>query len=466
VFLGMVLWALSVDGGLPKDAPAGTHRLPPLRGRILDAHGEVLAVSQRVGTVPNGTCPTTVQLRRAYPAGPGLAHVLGHLDGDADMPEVGIEQSLDRALRAPPYSRRNPGPYPDGFNVHLTIDRRLQEIAEEGLGDLCQEHAPRSAMVIMAAPRTGDILAWAYRPPANEPAGDGVNAALNTIFEPVSAIKPLVIAAALDEALVTPETVFDCGNGECQFGGLPLRDAHPYGNLTVAEILQKSSNIGCAKIALTLGNDRLLAALRRFGIGEITGIPLAHESHGILAVPAKWDELLLTRGAIGLGMATTPMQLVRAYCAIANGERLVQLRLVARLDDPETGVSQDIPKASASEAFLRPETSAQLVTMLRRTCEDGGSATGAAIPGIPVAGKTGTSRKMFDGSCSQSKYFSFFIGFAPADNPAIVLLVLADEPQGTHYGGVVAAPAFSRIAQASLAYLGVAPAPPDTAETE
>jgi len=419
--------------------------------------------------------------KRYYPKNEMLAQVLGfvNLDGERETAVTGIEQALDGRLRARPakriyerdrrgvplsYGREQADGEPrNGLNVYLTINEQLQDLLELGLEDLCREFTPRAAYAIMVDPYTGNILAMAQRPTFNPNDRSRMlpdawrNRMLNDVFDPGSTMKPFPIAGALDHGVVRPQTVFDCEHGHWFYAGKVLRDAHGYGLLSVTEIIQKSSNIGTAKIAVMMGKNRLYHTLRRFGFGERTGIQLPSESRGLFRQPTDWDALSITRFPIGQGIACTPLQLVRAYCALANGGRLVPLRLVDRYEDPETGRIVPHPYGEAPKTFLHEATRDQLLAMLKLVTQQGGTATRAAIPGYAVAGKTGTSQKVKGGNYSSSDFFATFVGFVPADRPAFVLLVTADEPQGQHYGGTVAAPVFQRIAHQALSYLNVSP---------
>jgi cell division protein FtsI/penicillin-binding protein 2 len=418
---------------------------------------------------------------RYYPKNEMLAQVLGfiNLDGDEEIAVSGIEKAVhsrlsarnpasnhyERDRRGMPlsYGKAETDEPRDGFNVYLTINEQLQDLVEAELDALCSKYSPKAAYAIMVDPYTGNILALGQRPTFNPNDRASMDPEswrprmLSDIFEPGSTMKPFAIAGALDHGIISPDTVFDCENGLWFFAGRTLRDVHGYGRLSVTQIIQKSSNIGTAKIAIAMGKPRLYQTLRRFGFGEKTGIPLVPESRGIFRKPDQWDALSISRFPIGQGIASTPLQLARAYCALANGGRLVNLRLIDSFEDPLTGLKVKIPMQPAPKAFLRPDTHAKLLEMLTLVCEDGGTATRAAVPGYRIAGKTGTSQKAGVGGYSHSDYFATFVGFAPADNPAFVLLVTADEPQGSHYGGVVAAPYFQSIAHQALNYLNIAP---------
>ena len=322
---------------------------------------------------------------------------------------------------------------------------------------------PRAAYAVMADPWTGDIIAAAQRPTFNPNDRRSIapdawrNRIAEDTFEPGSIMKPFAVAGALDRGLVTPDTRFDCENGLWFYGGKSLKDSHPMGNLTVTEIIQHSSNIGTAKIALLMGNKKLDETIRSFGFGQRTGIPLKPETAGLLRPLKRWDTLSITRFPIGQGLAASPLQLVRGYCMLANGGYPVKLRLVDRLEDPVTGIVNKIPQEKTRSLFSNPQTQKELVQMLIRVTEPGGTARAAAVPGYYTAGKTGTAQKFVNGAYSKSKYIANFVGFVPAESPRFVLLVSADEPQGGYYGGKVSGPTFRDIAERTLKYMNVKP---------
>ncbi|MFA6716954.1 MAG: penicillin-binding transpeptidase domain-containing protein, partial [Victivallaceae bacterium] len=238
-----------------------------------------------------------------------------------------------------------------------------------------------------------------------------------------------------------------------------LHDSHPLEVLSVSEIVQKSSNIGTAKIAVMMGVELLNRTLRAFGFGSRTGIQLRTETRGIFRKPAQWDGLSITRFPIGQGLSCSPLQLVRAYCGLANHGKLPKLRLIDRIKDPGKNKSIKMWTAKPVDIYKNPNTWKTMIDMMALVTRKGGTATQAAIPGYDVAGKTGTSQKFIDGAYSHSKYFATFIGFVPAYKPAFVLLVTADEPKGATYGGTVSAPTFRRIAERTLIYMNIKPDP-------
>ncbi|NOY81823.1 MAG: penicillin-binding protein 2 [Kiritimatiellaeota bacterium] len=420
--------------------------------------------------------------RRTYPKGRMLAALLGFVNAGG-VGVAGIEKEFDSRLRPSAgevvYERDRRGRplrmnalrrrrARDGANLFLTIEEPIQHIVESELDALMEEFQPKAAFAVMANPRTGEIMAMAQKPgfDPNRIAPEDLpyvqNRLLLTGFEPGSVMKAMAVAGALDFGVVTLDTVFDCEDGCWYYLGRPLRDSgHRYGKLTVREIIQKSSNIGAAKIALRMGPVRLYQVLRRFGFGRPTGIGLSGEAPGIFRPLAKWDGLSITRFPIGQGILVTPLQLVQAYAALANDGVIMRLHVVQRLEDPNTGLRETFKPEAVGRA-VRPAAVHAIVQALKLVTRDGGTAPKAAVEGFEVAGKTGTAQKVVDGTYSHSRYVASFIGFVPAADPAFVLLVMVDEPRrGGHYGGTVAAPAFSRIAERTLRYLDIAPERPE-----
>lgn len=418
--------------------------------------------------------------KRYYPKNELLANILGftNIDCDRVIAVVGIEKFFNEKFRPTSarsryergrdgmplsYGKRDVNEVKDGLNVYLTIREQMQAILEEELDKLVAKWRPRAAYAILADPWTGDLWAVAQRPSYNPNDRSSMrpaawrNRVTEDVFEPGSTMKPIAVSGALDYGVVGANTRFDCERGRWYYGGKILRDAHPMEILTVTEIIEKSSNIGTAKIALRLGENRLYQTLRRFGFGRKTGVPLSPETSGIFRHVTKWDTLSITRFPIGQGIAVSPLQLVRAYCALANGGRLLELRLVDRIEDPKTGVTVKIPAASPVRVFNRSDTHEKIVSMMKKVTGPEGTAKKAAIEGYEVAGKTGTSQKWINGAYSHSKFFATFIGFVPADKPAFVLLVTADEPKDNHYGGTVAAPTFKSVAAKVLRVLNIPP---------
>ncbi len=419
--------------------------------------------------------------QRYYPKGKLLSNVLGFLgkDGPRQVGVSGIEHLLDDELQPTSgtqiYERDRKGyqlhghqkleKVRDGRDVFLTVQEPIQQIVEDELLQMVEKHEPRAAYAVMANPRTGAIMALAQYPtfdPNNRKKMDPDHWRIRLLsegFEPGSVMKCVAVAGAIDYGVVDLDTVYDCEEGYWVYCRRPLRDSgHAYGKLSVWEIIQKSSNIGAAKIALDMGETRLFQTLYRFGFGRSTGLGFPNEAPGIFRPLRKWDGLSITRFPIGQGILVTPLQLVQSYCALANNGVMMQLYVVDRIVTPETGLVENChPKIK--HRTIRPETAGKIVSAMKLVTQEGGTALQAAVPGYEVAGKTGTAQKVVDGQYSRRKFISNFIGFVPAEAPAFVLLVVADEPtRNGYYGGTVAAPVFSRIAEKTLRYLQVAPA--------
>jgi cell division protein FtsI/penicillin-binding protein 2 len=419
--------------------------------------------------------------RRFYPKGALMSNLLGFTNADG-VGVTGVEQLLDRELQPVSartyYERDRSGnmleeastgtsEVRDGNTVYLTLDEPIQQIVESELVKMVDKFAPRAAYALMANPKTGAVMALAQYPSFNPNARGNIkpdqwqNRILLQGFEPGSVMKPMAVAGALDYGVVNLDTQFDCEKGRWLFQRKILRDSgHSYEILSVREIIQKSSNIGTAKIALRMGEGRLYQTLRRFGFGQKTGIGFANEATGIFRPLPKWDGLSISRFPIGQGILVTPLQLVQGYCALANGGVMMQLRVVDRIENPKNKVSEVFPPKIKARV-VRPPAAREIIQAMKLVTRKGGTATQAAVKGYDVAGKTGTGQKVVDGVYSHSQFVASFIGFVPAENPAFVLLVVADVPSKiSHYGGTVAGPTFSRISEKTLRYLQVAPANP------
>ncbi len=415
--------------------------------------------------------------RRYYPKGSLLANVLGFSDENnqgvyglewvwnQELSPKKLEQVYERDLKGRPISHKSPKSQSpeDGMSLYLTIDEPIQNLVEAELNAMVNEHHPRVAYAIMANPKTGAIMAMAQYPSFNPNERKSMDPAhwqnhmITDVYDPGSTMKCIAIAGALDYSLVNMNTVFNCEKGYWVYAGRGLRDAdHKFENLRVSEIIQKSSNIGTAKIALIMGEKRLYQTLRRFGFGTKTDIGLPNESAGIFRPLKQWDGLSITRFPIGQGISVTPLQMVQAYCALANQGEMMQLHLVDRIYNPQT-TDFTAAEAKLKQRAIRSDTAKKIIAAMTLVTQEGGTATKAAVEGYLVAGKTGTSQKLVNGSyAGHRKYVSSFIGFVPAYDPAFVLLVIADEPSnGYYYGGTVAAPVFNRIAEQTLRYLNI-----------
>jgi cell division protein FtsI/penicillin-binding protein 2 len=424
---------------------------------------------------------------RVYPNRTLAAHILGYV-GTLDRETVrgrvrdiagadGVERILDSTLRGVPgwlttemkgkrelvaFREQDVEPH-DGRHVVLTIDAGVQHIVETELAEVMQKHSPISASVIVVKPRTGEILALANAPTfdPNKPGAFADefrrNRAITDIAEPGSTFKIVAISGALNEKMVTLDTQFDCEGGHFRYAGRQLRDDHPAGILSVENIVAKSSNIGTAKIALLLGPQRLYDYIRNFGFGGSTGIPLVGEVRGKVHPIKSWDKLSITRFPIGQGIAVTPLQMVMAMSAIANGGELMQPMLIDRVVDGEGNVVVQYEPQKVRQV-VSENVAKQMVVALKSVVSTNGTARKAKLDHYTVAGKTGTAQKPGNGTYLLGKYFSSFIGFFPADNPELCISVVLDEPKlPTYYGSQNAAPAFRNIAERAAQYLAIKP---------
>ncbi len=421
---------------------------------------------------------------RTYPRGTSLCHVLGYVNLDPERRgSAGIELRWDRFLRGVPgllvgerdgrrremYDRRmldiRPRP---GASVTLTVDQYVQYVVERALDQAVREQQASAAWAIVERVRTGEILAMAstpvYDPAAFRAAPPDAmrNRAIATVYEPGSTFKVAIVAAALNENVVAPSDVYDCENGMWFYQRRPLHDFHPYGLLSVADIIKKSSNIGAAKIALKLGNARLYSYLQAFGFGAPTGIELPGEEGGLLAPPDRWSGLTPTRVAIGHEVAVTALQMLGALCAIANDGVLMKPQIVRRVADAEGRVLYQFAPKPVRQV-LKPQAARVMNHLLVRVTEEGGTGTRARVDGYTVGGKTGTAQKAIPGGYSDTLNMSSFMGFLPAEDPDVALIVVLDEPKtAVRTGGYVAGPVFREIAEQVVRYLDIPPQPPSS----
>lgn len=413
---------------------------------------------------------------RSYTQNGMLCHVLGFVNSDG-VGSGGIEQLMEKYLKGSPglIESRLDGhrremvdrriqeiPPKDGADVVLTIDQNLQYIVEKAIDAAMERNRSRAGFVIMQRIRTGEILAMVSRPSFDpnkyRDAKDAqkLNRSIGYIYEPGSTFKVSVIAAALNEGIVKPDTMFDTENGRWLYQGKVLRDYHAYTRLNVADVLKKSSNIGAAKIAIMLGNERMDKYLRVFNVGTKLGIDLPGEEFGILPRVQKWSAISSSRIAIGQGVAVTGLQMLGVLCAIANDGVVMKPHVVKEIIAADgTVLLRRQPEMLGRP--IRPDTAALMRTLLARVCEEGGTGVKARVDGFRVAGKTGTAQKVVAGHYSETDYMASFVGFLPVDKPEIGMIVVFDEPQPLHTGGAVAAPVFGEIAEQAVRYLGLTP---------
>jgi cell division protein FtsI (penicillin-binding protein 3) len=325
------------------------------------------------------------------------------------------------------------------------------------LGEVGETYAPKGATAIVMDPRNSQVLAMANWPPVDptdlEAASpeDLMNRATGFTYEPGSTFKAFTVSAALEEGIVTPTSTFTIPPS-LQVADRTIEDAEEHGTeaLSVAEILAKSSNIGAVEIGLQLGAQRFSRWIDRFGFGRPTGVQYPAEERGIVPALDEYSGSTMGNLPMGQGLSVTPMQMIAGYDAIADGGILRRPQLIERVGE------EAVPEPKGRRV-ISPSVAEQVRTMLEGVLAPGGTASEVSVPGYTLAGKTGTAQVAENGTYSETKYVASFIGFAPAQNPQLLVAVIVDQPQGEIYGGSVAAPAFGKIAAFALPYLGVAP---------
>lgn len=351
-----------------------------------------------------------------------------------------------------------------GQNVTLTLDKNIQYLAEKELAKAVNDSRAKAGTVVVMDPQTGKVLAMANYPGFNPnahskyPAAVLRNRAIADSFEPGSTAKIFLLAAAIEEGLVSPRDMIDCEMGSYSIGGRTIHDTHKLGRTSVADVLKYSSNIGAAKIGGKLGQERLYRYLKGFGFGDRTGIDLPGETGGTLRDRSQWFAVDLANISFGQGMTASALQLASAVSAVANGGTLMKPYLVEKITDVDGNIIQhNTPQVR--QRVISAGTAKTIAGMMEGVVAEGGTGTNAAVDGYRVAGKTGTAQKVdpLTRGYSVDKRTASFIGFAPLSNPKLTILVVIDEPKTSPYGGVVAAPAFSAIAEQSLCYLKAQP---------
>jgi cell division protein FtsI (penicillin-binding protein 3) len=432
-----------------------------------------LATAEKIRKLDMKGCGFVPEAKRFYPRGQLASHIIGAV-GRENQPLEGIELHYDKYLRTSGgkvnVARDASGKVlstgldleAKGNDIVLTIDEGLQYIVEKELDKAMLKWRSVAATAIMMDPSTGDILALANRPgfDLNEitrAAKHNVrNRSITDVYEPGSTFKIIVGTAAIEEKLFSPRATFDCSRGGIEVGGKFIRDAHKHGVLTFEEVIQKSSNVGSIMIGMKLGKDRVYEYAKRFGIGESTDIDLPGEVSGWIRKPERWSATSIGAIPIGQEVAVTPLQMLRAYSAVANGGYLVKPHVVSEIRTPEGQVVFSF-KDAERKRIISERTAVAMKNILKTVVEDGGTATGAAITGNKVAGKTGTAQLIDPATrrYSRDRFISSFVGFVPADNPKIAMIVVVYEPKGQIYGGIVAAPVFKTVADQALSYLNV-----------
>ncbi len=413
--------------------------------------------------------------RRFYPKGPLLAHVLGFAGMDGEGLE-GIERRYEPQLHGEkrvvilqrdamgrtvfPKGQAEQVPAA-GHSLVITIDEVIQYIAEKELEEAVTKARAKSGTVIVLDPQTGAVLALAISPRfdpnavASLTADRWRNRALTDAYEPGSTMKALVAAAALEENVMKPSTMLYGENGRMTIANTVIHDHEKLGWMTFAQVIQKSSNIGAAKAGMALGDQRLYRYLQAFGFGQKTEIDLPGETGGLVKHPREWGRRSLASISMGQEIGVTPIQMVSAVAALANGGVLMKPYVVSEVRDAQgKPLRQILPQVK--RRVVSPETARTATSILEGVVTDGTGAK-AAIPGFRVAGKTGTAQKIDPrtGAYSSTLFVGSFVGFVPADNPRLAMIVVIDEPQGESWGGTVAAPVFRRVGEQVLNYLGV-----------
>jgi len=416
--------------------------------------------------------------RRFYPHSHVAAHLIGFVGIDSKGLE-GTEAKYDATLSGnttqlilgkDAFGREIitevpiPGKSPENYNLHLTIDTNIQHVVETELHNAVDGHKAKWGMAAVMDPTSGKILAMANYPSFNPnrfwdyPPETWRNRAVTDIFEPGSVFKVFLASAVLQEKVAKRHDIFFCENGSYILSGRTIRDVKKYGWLSLEHIIKYSSNIGAAKIAKRLGREKFYGYIQEFGFGRKTGIDLPGEAKGIVRSPKTWSEVALGNIAFGQGVAVTAIQLITAISAIANGGNLLRPYVVDRIVDSEGKVVRQFHPVIIRRV-LSEETARVMTSILRRTVEEGGTGTKAALQHYEVAGKTGTAQKVDSlvGGYYEDRFISSFMGYVPSNQPRLVILVVIDEPQGIPYGGTVAGPVFKNVAERSLQYLTVPP---------
>jgi cell division protein FtsI (penicillin-binding protein 3) len=413
------------------------------------------------------------ELKRFYPKRSLAAQVLGYV-GMEDTGLAGIEHLYQEQLNGMPGkvvitmdARRKwfghvEHPPEPGENVVLTIDEKIQYIAEKELAQAMDETHALSGTVVVQNPRTGEILALANAPSFNPNISRDItpeklkNHAVSDVYEPGSVFKTVTFSSAFDENLARPEEVINCDPGYIMVGGIKIHDSHHIGTVTLERAYAESSDVGAVKLALRMGPERFYKHIQLYGFGQATNVELPGETRGLVRQPAKWAASSIGSMAIGQEVGVTPLQVVSMMSSIANDGIYSSPRIVARVTPPNLGYQRIEFHPQGQRRVISSMTSA----LMRRLTEEvvlEGTARRAILDGYTSAGKTGTAEKVDPKTHAYSKtdYVASFVGFTPVNNPAITIAVILDSPRGLHQGGQVCAPVFKRVAEQVLAYYGV-----------
>jgi cell division protein FtsI (penicillin-binding protein 3) len=412
--------------------------------------------------------------KRFYPKGELAAQVLGYVGLD-DEGLGGVERQFESKLAGKPgrmlismdakrrwFGRVEKNPEP-GENVVLTLDEKIQYIAERELERAIAETHAEAGTIVVENPRTGEVLALANRPNFNPNTFNVANPrslknrAVSDIYEPGSTFKIVTLAAALEERLTNPDEVIDCEMGSITVNGHLIHDHKPYGALTVAQVLANSSDVGAIKIALRLGDERFDRYIRAFGFGSQTGIELPGETRGMTKPVSRWSKISIGAISMGQEIGVSPLQLISMGSTIANDGVFIPPRIIMGTTPPRSTAQLIAFHAGAGRRVISPMAAAQMKNMMEGVVLRG-TGPKAILDGYSSAGKTGTAQKVdpANGRYSRRNYIASFTGFAPVNSPAVTVLVILDSPLvGSHEGGVAAAPVFSRVMQLVLAYFNV-----------
>ena len=408
------------------------------------------------------------EYRRYYPGGEVMAQVLGFTGAD-DVGQEGVELAFQSTLAGKSGSRRvikdrlgqivedtrSVRDAQNGRDLALALDAKLQNLAFSQLKLAVETNKAKAGAIVVLDAKTGEVLALANLPsynPNNRTRLSGAqlrNRAITDTFEPGSTLKPFTVAVAIEQGKVTPQTLIATAGGTLSIGKANIHDAHRFGDMSVAQVIQRSSNVGSAKIALSLPAEAMWTLFDQVGFGAPPRSGFPGEAGGKLRAYRSWRPIEQATMAYGHGISVSLLQLARAYTIFARDGELMPLSLL-RVDAPLAG-----------KQVISPATARKLRDMLEMAVEPGGTAPRARVMGYRVAGKTGTAHKEENGSYAANKYVSSFVGFAPASDPRLVIAVMLDEPSaGQYYGGAVAAPVFSAVMGGALRMLGVPPDAP------
>ncbi len=412
------------------------------------------------------------EYNRYYPAGEVVSHLVGFTNID-DQGQEGLELVYEDWLKAEPGKRRvirnRKGEVVEelaqvkasrsGQDVYTSIDMRLQYIAYRSLARAVQYHGAKSGSVVLLDARSGEVLAMVNQPSFNPnqrkvSASQQRNRALTDVFEPGSAIKPFTLAAAIDNGLYDRRSIIDTSPGWFMVSGHPVKDIRNYGELDLAGVLRKSSNVGASRIAMSIEKSQLWDSFTDYGFGKSAGVSFPGESSGYFRHYSQWQPLDQATMGFGYGLSLSITQLAKAYGIIANQGRELEISLLKKQTD-------EVQQNEIARHVMKSSTAKMIVEMMEEVVGPKGTAGLAAVPGYRVAGKTGTAKKSVAGGYQEDDYIAVFAGIAPASDPRLVMAVMIDEPsQNGYYGGKVAAPVFSEVITNALRILDIAPDDP------